>query len=88
MKGVIVDRDVQYFSNATPNVHVRAGSNDCGVIFVITPSTEISSLTSFGVHRPATSADLVVGKEVDITFDVIAESCPGQSAAKTVVILP
>lgn len=86
--GVIVARDLSTSIGAAPSMHVKdAVDDECGVIYLARPSTQVFRRTTDGRTVDASPSELTVGRHVGVWADVVLESCPGQSVAKAVVIL-
>ncbi len=74
--------------NGTPGdpfqVHVKEEPEDeCGIIFTVNSSTSIVDSRG-GRSRSAGQSILSEGARVSVWFDLVLESCPGQSVAKTI----
>lgn len=65
-------------------VHVKADpQEECGIIFTIDSATSISDARSGG-PRSADRSVLTEGARVAVWFDLVLESCPGQSWAQVI----
>jgi hypothetical protein len=88
LSGYIVARDVQLSIGGPPSIHVKELGDECGCKYLIRSDTRIRRRTESGSLARATYADLAVGKRVRVWSGWILLSCPGQSGADTVEILP
>lgn len=80
--GEIVARDVRISFGDPPTIHVKdPPDEECGIIFVVTSSTQIRRRMADGSIRSASVSDLTVGTRVGVWADFVADSCPGQSSA-------
>ncbi len=87
--GSIVARDVQLAIGDPPSIHVKESpAEECGTVFLLKPSTAVLRRTDDGRLVRASMAELTVGREVSVWARVVQRSCPGQSSAETVVVLP
>jgi hypothetical protein len=86
--GIIVARDVPISIGDPPTIHVKGDPNEqCGVIYLITPTTSIVRRAVSGKIRLAKVSELTVGSRVDVRAGIVAQSCPGQSWAEVVQII-
>jgi hypothetical protein len=86
--GIIVARDRSTSIGNPPTIHVKDGPDDeCGVIYVVTPTTRIMRRTLSGRIQPAFVSELTVGRHVDVKSNGVFLSCPGQSWAEAVEIV-
>ena len=87
IEGPIVAREVDLASVSRPSIHVKEHPDEeCGIVFGL-DDTEIMRQTARGSVEDAEVEDLRVGVRVRVWASIVAESCPGQSSADTVVIL-
>ena len=88
MTGPIVARDVSISIGGPPTVHVKTTpSEECGVIFLVTSSTEIFRRSGSGDLVSVKASELTVGRRVSVWAELVLESCPGQSEAKAIEVL-
>ena len=86
ISGFVVNRGIQISIGDPPSIHVKEEvSEQCGIIFLVRPSTEIRRRTNSGT-APASYGNLVPGTKVRVWARVVLESCPGQSSAEIVEI--
>lgn len=86
--GQIVSRDVAISIGGPPSIHVKDSiDEECGVIFLVRPSTLVFRRTHDGRTASASLSDLTVGRRVGVWSDGVLESCPGQASAKAVEVL-
>jgi hypothetical protein len=86
--GVIVERDVSIPIGEPPTIHVKEAVTDqCGIVFLVRPSTWIRFQGSGLLNRRSYS-DLQVGTKVRVRTGLVLESCPGQASAEMVEIQP
>ena len=86
--GSIVDRDWASASVGSPNFLVKNETDACGIIFAVRSRTSIFLRDSAGHLRSASTKDLTVGRRVTVWSEFVMDSCPGQSTAERVEILP
>lgn len=87
IEGPIVARNVGLPSVSSPSIHVKEHADaPCGIVFGL-GDAEIMRQTGDGSVEEADVEDLTVGLRVRVWSGAVAESCPGQSSADTVVIL-
>ncbi len=60
----------------------------CGIVFTVTESTDIGERQPDGSIAERSFADLVVGRMVRVWSGAVAESCPGQSRATVIELIP
>ena len=88
LAGTIVARDRNTSIGGPPTVHVKQPvDEECGIIFLIRPSTLLQHRAADGTLRTASPADLTVGRRVAVWAEVILESCPAQAAATALQII-
>ncbi|HET9426417.1 MAG TPA: DUF3221 domain-containing protein [Gemmatimonadaceae bacterium] len=86
--GSIVARDVRISIGDPPTIHVKGtASEECGVVFLVTSSTQVLRRGADGKLTRASVSDLTVGRRVGVWATTILDSCPGQAAATDVEIL-
>ena len=86
--GIIVARDRSTSIGNPPTIHVKdTPSEECGVIYLVTPDTRIIRRSPSRRIRPASVAELTVGVRVDVRSSGVLLSCPGQSWADVIQIL-
>ena len=86
--GDIVARDVTISFGQPPTIHVKESPDEeCGVIFLVGPTTRILRRSPDGKVTRASVSDLTVGRRVGVWAGVVLTSCPGQSTAQVVEIL-
>lgn len=86
--GVVVARDVATSFSGPPSIHVKNDPDDeCGTIFAIGRATTVIRRKADGGVSLANIDELTVGTAVRVWADIVLESCPGQSAAKSVEIV-
>ncbi len=87
--GSIVAVDVSAPIGEPPTIHVKTSDTDeCGVIFLVRPSTSIRRSLPGGGSVSVSASELTIGRRVEVTTTVVLDSCPGQSSARAIVILP
>ena len=87
ISGPVVAREIRISIGDPPSIHVKENSADeCGIIFLVRPSTQIRRRTNSGAIVRASYAELVLGKNVRVWARYVLESCPGQSSAEIVEI--
>lgn len=87
IEGPIVAMGVVMASVSSPTIHVKEHADEeCGIVFGLSDA-EIMRRTPGGSVEDADVEDLTVGLRVRVWARIVAESCPGQSSADTVVIL-
>lgn len=88
-EGVIVGRDRSTsFDKDRPTIWVKDDVDDeCGVIYVIVPRTELFTRGPHGQVRPIEVVDLKTGAAVRVWTDLILTSCPAQATAQAVELL-
>ena len=86
--GEVVARDVTISIGGPPSIHVKeVPTEECGVIFLVRPSTHIHEKGASLLSR-AEYSDLTVGTRVRVLAKIILDSCPGQSSAEVIEIQP
>lgn len=84
--GSVVARDVRIPIGDPPSIHVKETPTDeCGIIFLVRPSTSIRQQGA-GLASRVVYSDLVVGTQVRVRAQIILDSCPGQSTADVIEI--
>ncbi|HEX6308719.1 MAG TPA: hypothetical protein VFZ69_11055 [Longimicrobiales bacterium] len=88
LSGSIVARDIPTSpAQGRATIHVKEHPSDpCGIIFTVTPETQIFRRTDRTVVR-AEPADLTVSRSVAVWARAILESCPAQARADAIEIL-
>jgi hypothetical protein len=86
--GTIVARDVSISIGGAPSIHVKDATEECGVIYRITPATRVRQRGRNGGTFPVSHTILTVGKRVRVLTDLVLLSCPGQAEAEVVEIQP
>lgn len=89
LEGPIVSvNDEAVLGRATRRIHVKPPEDECGIIFSVSPSTEIRARTARGGVQRAGPDDLTVGRTVRVwTSGVLLLSCPAQGGADVIEIL-
>jgi hypothetical protein len=89
-EGIIVARDgSSSISGDLPTVWVKSSPvEECGTIFTILPSTTIGVRSPSGRVSEAGIGDLTEGRRVRVWAEWEMRSCPAQSEASGVEILP
>lgn len=87
-EGVIVERDrPTSFEQTLPTIWVKETvEEECGVIYVVTPGTDLFARTGSGVEEIGVDR-LAVGATVRIWTDIVLTSCPGQGRADAVELI-
>jgi hypothetical protein len=88
-EGVIVERDIPTsFEKDRPTIWVKDALDDeCGVIYVIAPDTDLFRRDDGGAATGIGVADLEVGARVRVWTGAVLRSCPGQATADAVELL-
>jgi hypothetical protein len=60
----------------------------CGIVFTVTESTDIGEQQPDGSIAERSFGDLTVGRTVRVWSRFVAESCPGQSLATDIELVP
>jgi hypothetical protein len=86
--GTIVAVDVSISIGAPPTIHVKeTEAEECGIIFLVRPSTSIRRQAPGGALITASASELTLGRRVEVRTELVLDSCPGQSSAHSIVIL-
>lgn len=86
--GPIVARDVPTPSSGDrPTLHVRAGDDECGVIYSVSPETVIRRRNDRDSYDEVPLDALTVGVTVAVWADIVMASCPGQAGAHAIEVL-
>jgi hypothetical protein len=89
MEGTIVALDGPAPSRGSGTIHVKdIEAEECGVFFSFTASTPIRRRLVDGRTVPASADALTVGRRVEVKVGNVADSCPGQAKAYSIVVLP
>lgn len=87
IEGSIVAMGVVMATVGSPSIHVKEHADEeCGIVFRL-GDAEILRQTGGGSVEKADVENLTVGLRVRVWSGAVAESCPGQASADTVVIL-
>lgn len=82
------DADGFVMTVAGRSVHIKAATEQCGIVFTITDDTRILVKRADGTVVRAGMADVTVGRRAQGWADgAIAESCPAQAQADVVAVL-
>lgn len=66
----------------------EAPESPCGIVFTVTGSTDIGEPQPDGSIAERSFSDLTVERTVRVWSDFVAESCPGQSRANVIELVP
>lgn len=81
------DADGFVMTVAGRSVHIKAATEQCGIVFTVTDDTRILAKNADGTVVRAGMGDVTVGRRAQGWADgAIAESCPAQAQADVVVL--